>query len=124
MATLEQLSIRGVRSFGTDAEDEQVSQTLILFERNFIIVTVALFFSILQKISFSAPLTLILGENGSGKTTIIECLKYALTGECPIGTANGKLFVHDPKIFNNRESLARVKLQVSTNNDIDQNILV
>ncbi|KAG4066533.1 hypothetical protein HA402_007169 [Bradysia odoriphaga] len=87
MAVLQKLSIRGVRSFGTDPEDE-------------------------QKITFTSPLTLILGENGSGKTTIIECLKYALTGECPTGTDKGKLFVHDPKIFSNRESLAKVKLQI------------
>lgn len=54
MSSIEGLSIRGVRSFGPD--DAQV-------------------------IKFAKPLTVIVGENGCGKTTIIECLKYATTGE-------------------------------------------
>lgn len=87
MSTLEKMSIRGVRSFGTSQRDE-------------------------QKITFSAPLTLILGENGCGKTTIIECLKYALTGELPPGSSKGQSFVHDPKIFNVSECLGQVRLQV------------
>lgn len=88
MSTLEKMSIRGVRSFGTSNRDE-------------------------QKITFSAPLTLILGENGCGKTTIIECLKYALTGELPPGSSKGQSFVHDPKIFNVSECLGQVRLQVN-----------
>jgi DNA repair protein RAD50 len=57
-------------------------------------------------------LTLIVGENGCGKTTIIESLKYALTGETPPGSDKGKTFVHDPKVFNNNQSLGRVRLTV------------
>lgn len=87
MSTLDKLSIRGVRSFGTAQRDEQM-------------------------ISFATPITLILGENGCGKTTIIECLKYALIGELPPGCSKGQSFVHDPKIFNVSESLGQVKLQV------------
>lgn len=41
MATIEQLGIRGIRSFGTDA---------------------------LEVISFTTPLTVIVGQNGAGKT--------------------------------------------------------
>lgn len=47
-------------------------------------------------ISLYTPLTLIVGYNGSGKTTIIECLKYATTGELPPNSKGGA-FVHDPK---------------------------
>lgn len=67
---------------------------------------------VFQKIKFQSPLTLIVGQNGCGKTTIIECLKYGLTGEVPPGTDRGKAFVHDPKIFNTVESLGQVKLMV------------
>ncbi|KAH8290347.1 hypothetical protein KR054_002147 [Drosophila jambulina] len=87
MSSFEKLSIQGVRSFGSNAED-------------------------LQSITFSSPVTLILGENGCGKTTVIECLKYALTGECPPGSDRGRSFVHDPKIFGLGESLAQIKMQV------------
>ena len=50
-----------------------------------------------QVIEFYAPLTMIVGANGCGKTTIIECLKYACTGTLPPGARNGQSFVHDPK---------------------------
>jgi DNA repair protein RAD50 len=51
-----------------------------------------------QNIQFHAPLTLIVGWNGSGKTTIIECLKYATTGELPPNSKTGGAFIHDPKV--------------------------
>ncbi|XP_013113614.2 DNA repair protein RAD50 [Stomoxys calcitrans] len=87
MSTIERLSIQGIRSFGGNAGDNQM-------------------------ISFTSPVTLILGENGCGKTTVIECLKYALTGECPPGSDRGKNFVHDPKIFNLTDVLGQIKLEV------------
>ncbi|XP_065361714.1 DNA repair protein RAD50 [Calliphora vicina] len=87
MSTIERLSIQGIRSFGGNAGDAQV-------------------------IRFSSPVTLILGENGCGKTTVIECLKYALTGECPPGSDRGKNFIHDPKIFSLTDVLGQIKLEV------------
>lgn len=75
MSSVERLKIQGIRSFGPDKNDE-------------------------ADIRFSSPLTLILGQNGCGKTTIIEALKYACCGELPAGTDQGSGFVHDPKLAN------------------------
>ncbi len=83
MSSLNKLAIRGIRSF----DDKQVSI-----------------------IEFFSPVTVIVGHNGSGKTTIIECLKYATTGEQPPGTRGGA-FVHDPKMANEKEVKAQVKLR-------------
>ncbi|XP_011188486.1 DNA repair protein RAD50 [Zeugodacus cucurbitae] len=88
MSTIEKLSIQGIRSFGSNSED-------------------------VQTITFSSPVSLIVGENGCGKTTIIECLKYGLTGEVPPGGDHGRSFVHDPKIFNQAGTLGQIKLEVS-----------
>ncbi|TVY64197.1 DNA repair protein RAD50, partial [Lachnellula suecica] len=63
-----------------------------------------------EVIHFQTPLTLIVGYNGSGKTSIIECLKYATTGESPPNSKNGG-FVHDPKLCGEKEVMAQVKLQ-------------
>lgn len=51
-----------------------------------------------KTIEFYAPLTMIVGANGCGKTTVIECLKYACTGALPPGARSGQSFVHDPKV--------------------------
>ena len=83
MSKLDKLSILGVRSF-----DNQHSMT----------------------IAFHTPLTLIVGLNGSGKTTIIECLKYATTGELPPNSKQGGAFIHDPKLCGEKEVLAQVKV--------------
>ncbi|CAI7571701.1 unnamed protein product [Penicillium glandicola] len=81
-AKIDKLSILGVRSF-----DNTRSET----------------------IQFHTPLTLIVGYNGSGKTTIIECLKYATTGDLPPNSKGGA-FIHDPKLCGEKEVLAQVKL--------------
>ncbi|KAL1742353.1 P-loop containing nucleoside triphosphate hydrolase protein [Schizophyllum fasciatum] len=83
MSSLEKLAIRGIRSF----DDKQISV-----------------------IEFFNPVTVIVGHNGSGKTTIIECLKYATTGDQPPNTRGGA-FVHDPKMANEKEVKAQVKLR-------------
>ncbi|XMA18728.1 hypothetical protein WAI453_011519 [Rhynchosporium graminicola] len=82
-ASITKLNIRGVRSF-----DQRDSQT----------------------IEFHAPLTLIVGINGSGKTSIIECLKYATTGILPPNCFKNGNFIHDPKLSGVKEVLAQVKL--------------
>ncbi|CAG8566367.1 6166_t:CDS:2, partial [Paraglomus occultum] len=45
-----------------------------------------------ELIELNPPLTVIVGHNGAGKTTIVECLRYVTTGKLPGGT-----FVHDPR---------------------------
>nr|ACH87544.1 Rad50 [Platynereis dumerilii]ACH87548.1 Rad50 [Platynereis dumerilii] len=84
MSSIAKMSIQGVRSFGPDDKNRGL-------------------------IEFYTPLTLILGPNGTGKTTIIECLKYMTTGDLPPGHANGS-FVHDPKIANEQKVKGQVRL--------------
>lgn len=62
-----------------------------------------------EVIAFHTPLTLIVGYNGSGKTTIIECLKYATTGDLPPNSRGGA-FIHDPQLAGEKEVMAQVKL--------------
>ena len=50
-----------------------------------------------------------MGSNGSGKTTIIEALKYATTGEQPPNSKGGA-FIHDPSVCGEQEVNAQVKL--------------
>lgn len=82
MSTIFKLSIQGIRSF--DNVDRQTIQ-------------------------FGSPLTLIAGQNGTGKTTIIECLRYVTTGDLPPNSKGGA-FIHDAKFTGDKEVLAQVKL--------------
>ncbi|KAE8170873.1 AAA domain-domain-containing protein [Yarrowia lipolytica] len=70
-----------------------------------------------ETITFNKPLTLIVGQNGSGKTTIIECLRYATTGDLPPHSKGGA-FIHDPKICGEKEVLGQVKLAFTNVNGI------
>lgn len=70
MCTIERLLIKGVRSFSPNNE---------------------------TTLEFDSPLSLIVGHNGAGKTTIIECLKQVTTGLLPPNCRNGQSFIHDPK---------------------------
>ena len=71
-----------------------------------------------QNMKFETPLTLIVGQNGSGKTTIIECLKYAFTGMQPPNTKVGGAFVHDPKLNSEAAVKALVKVSFKSANGI------
>ena len=84
MSQIEKLAIRGIRAFSPDRE---------------------------QAIEFESPLTMIVGANGCGKTTVIECLKFGTTGQAPPGSASGKAFVHDPKVTGVSEVKAQLKLR-------------
>ena len=86
MANIEKMSIRGIRSFSPDRD---------------------------ETIEFYSPLTMIVGMNGCGefsiiqnkqsvpnsihccigKTTLIEALKFVITGSRPPNCSNGQSFV-------------------------------
>ncbi|KAF9901959.1 DNA repair protein rad50 [Linnemannia zychae] len=91
MSSIEKLLIRGIRSFASDTGDAAT-------------------------ITFYSPLTLITGHNGSGKTTIIECLKYATTGDMPPGSKTGA-FVNDPKMTDSPSIKAQVRLRFKNVNN-------
>ncbi|KAL0115846.1 hypothetical protein PUN28_011015 [Cardiocondyla obscurior] len=86
MSKIRRLSLRGIRNFDDDTDD--------------------------SLIRFFCPLTLILGPNGTGKTTIIEALKYATTGEYPPGSDKGKSFIHDPKLSTTGSVKGMVKAEI------------
>lgn len=83
MSSIDKMSILGVRSFSNTHT---------------------------EVIQFTPPLTLIVGTNGSGKTTIIECLKFATTGDQPPNSKVGGAFVHDPNLAQDKEVMAQVKM--------------
>eukprot|EP00835_Amoeboradix_gromovi_P004007 NODE_290_length_11632_cov_0.441256.p1 type:complete len:1241 gc:universal NODE_290_length_11632_cov_0.441256:2619-6341(+) len=83
MSRLDKLSIRGIRSYAPD--DAQI-------------------------IDFCTPLTLIVGKNGCGKTTIIESLMYASTGSLP-ALSKGGAFIYDPKIAGETSVKAQIRLR-------------
>lgn len=57
-----------------------------------------------------------LKRNGCGKTTIIESLKYAITGAFPPGGTgkSGAAFVHDPRSVGSSSVKAGVKLRFTS----------
>lgn len=86
MSRIKRLSIRGIRNFSDEKESEPIV--------------------------FTRPMTLILGPNGTGKTTIIECLRYATTGDFPPGTDAGRCFIFDPKLTSNTSVRGVIKAEV------------
>ncbi|KAG5474617.1 hypothetical protein LSCM4_03790 [Leishmania orientalis] len=86
MTSIEKLQLCGVRSFDPNPTNQQFIQ-------------------------FQKPLTVILGKNGAGKTTIIEALLNACTGAMPPGSGTEKgSFVYDPKIVGETEVKAQIRL--------------
>lgn len=88
--SINSLKIRGIRSFGPRCKD-------------------------MQTIEFH-PLTLILGKNGSGKTTVIEALKYITSGTEPPHSESRRNFVHDPRISKLSKVTAIIELDMTTIN--------
>ena len=81
MARINKIEIAGIRSFSPDKP---------------------------QTIEFYSPLTLILGKNGTGKTTILESLKYALSNEQPPNSKSGA-FVNDPTLSNQKSRTTKTE---------------
>ena len=89
MSTLTRLKISGIRSVSSDKPVE---------------------------ITFFKPLTLITGPNGSGKTTIIESIRYACTEKFPPNTNSGHYFIRDPSFSVTNSTKATVELELATPN--------
>ena len=90
MSSIDRLAIRGIRGFSPFDE---------------------------EKIDFFRPLTMILGHNGAGKTTIIEALRTMTSGSMPPNTNGGRAFIHDPKMSNLPETKASIKLKFNSTQD-------
>eukprot|EP00915_Cephaloidophora_sp_WS-2016_P009768 GHVH01014053.1.p1 GENE.GHVH01014053.1~~GHVH01014053.1.p1 ORF type:complete len:889 (-),score=189.85 GHVH01014053.1:594-3260(-) len=88
MATLKKLGVLGIRSFSP-------------FE--------------LETMDFETPLTVITGHNGAGKTTIVESLKMACTGELPPNSNRGHNFIHDPELAQTNQVKAQIRLVFTGN---------
>lgn len=86
MTSIERLQISGIRSFEPSLSNRQT-------------------------IYFQKPLTVILGKNGAGKTTIIEALLNACSGIMPPGSGQEKFsFIYDPQIIGENEVKAQIRL--------------
>ncbi|KAI5179666.1 DNA repair protein RAD50 [Nematocida sp. AWRm80] len=86
MSGIQRLKIQGIRAFPEDSP---------------------------ATIEIHSPLTLVVGQNGTGKTTIIEALKYATTGALPPNSKNGA-FIHDPRLSQERETKAQVMMKFTS----------
>ena len=87
MTSIEKLSIRGIRSYSPNSA---------------------------QGIQFDKPLTLIVGKNGCGKTTVIEAMKMACTGDLPPNCKSGQAFINDPSLHDQTEVKAQIRLKFTS----------
>lgn len=71
-----------------------------------------------QRIEFFKPLTIIVGANGSGKTSVLEALRYISGGQEPPQANRGKNFVHDPVVAGTSSVKAKVMLAFKTVGDL------
>ena len=84
MSSISKLQIRGIRSFSPHED---------------------------STIEFFSPLTMIVGANGCGKTTIIESLKFVTTGSLPPNSNKGQSFINDPAMTDATEVKAHIKFR-------------
>lgn len=86
MTTIDKLVLKGIRSYGSDDNTH---------------------------IEFIQPLTIILGSNGSGKSTILEGIVKVITGQVPPLGSNTS-FIRDPNIDSRTGTEARISLNFTT----------
>jgi predicted ATPase len=95
MALLQKLSIRGIRRCASPSRMASALLRIKLNSVNRLWCTLNSFSPEEdQVIEFYTPLTMIVGANGCGKTTIIESLRYACTGILPPNARNGQVMRH------------------------------
>ena len=94
MIELKRLEISGIRSFKENPDDINK-----------------------QSIDFEGPVTLITGKNGTGKTTIIESLKYATVGNFP------EEMVGDLNIWDRNEINSKVSLLIKSADNTTYNLI-
>ncbi|PIK49710.1 putative DNA repair protein [Apostichopus japonicus] len=95
MSHFNKISIRGIRSF---SPEERERQTVL----------------------FGTPLTVILGENGTGKTSIIECLRFVCAGEYPPG--GREAFLHSLELAG--PNTAEGEIELNFTNKGNQNVAI
>lgn len=135
MTTLKKLGLRGVRSYSQSTEE-----TIEFFKPLTIIVGAngagphqtreeegtrmrARRTCLLTRLPFSLSVALCLARSHSGKTTIIEALKFVTTGTLPPLSDGGKSFVHDPKMDGTALVKAQVKLSFVTGGSDPKTVL-
>ena len=132
MASISKLSIRGVRSFSPN-DDEQViafcfpltiivgaNGTFISYDR--MCRTQSMIRTYFFNGSTNSTSKLSSTKKGCGKTTIIEALKYSVTGSLPPGNKSGQSFVHDPKSIG--QSVVKASVKLRFNNRGSQSMVV
>lgn len=72
-----------------------------------------------ESINFNSDVTIIHGHNGSGKTSLLESMKWCLSGQYPPTSNNGKTFIADPRVkqgFDNVQAVVEATIGNSENN--------
>ncbi|KAJ8027803.1 DNA repair protein rad50 [Holothuria leucospilota] len=92
MSHFKRITIKGIRSFSPEEKEKQI-------------------------LEFGTPLTVILGENGTGKTSIIECLRYACSGEYPPG--GREAFLHSLEVADPKSAEGEIALDFTNKGNQD-----
>ena len=89
MTSLKAISVSGIRSYEPNAK---------------------------EAISFNQECQIIHGHNGSGKTSLLESMKWCLSGQFPPTSNNGKTFISDPRVKEGNDEIQSF-VEVNVTND-------
>merc|ERR1712071_692452 len=89
MTSLKHIAISGVRSYAPNAD---------------------------EVVSSNPDCTIIHGHNGSGKTSILESMKWCLSGQFPPNSNSGKTFIADPRVRSGHHQI-QAKVEVIVQNE-------